>query len=103
MSLAFVAPPPTPVPQAICEPITRDAGQRTMVTTVDLYVMLEHEFRRRNPTCRLCFVQLPYRVDARGGECNWEMAMPVDCGNGCGAFLARMVGDFQDLYALSGD
>jgi hypothetical protein len=103
MSLAQLAPPPA-IPVAVGGAIACDVVvRRTAVTTADLYVMLEREFRRRKSPCRLCFVQLPYRVDAHGGECNWEMQVPADCGCGCAAALARMVGDFQDLYILSSD
>jgi hypothetical protein len=101
MLLAHVAPPSTPTPQALRSRTSCIAGGRTLVTTVDLYVMLEREFRRCKPPCPLCFVQLPYRVDAHGRECNWEMPMPADCGTGCRATLARMVCDFQELYALT--
>lgn len=103
MSLAHFAPPPMPIAQAIPGRAVRDVGHRTTVSTADLYVMLEHEFRRYKSPCLLCFVQLPYRVDAHGSECNWEMPMPAACGSGCAAALARMVSDFQDLYTLSAD
>jgi hypothetical protein len=102
MSLANLASPAT-IPGTVRGAMACDVVRRTPVTTADLYVMLEREFRRRKSPCRLCFVQLPYRVDAHGGECNWEIHMPVDCGSGCGAALARLVGDFQDLYTLSAD
>ena len=102
MSLAHLASPPA-IPQAVRGALAWDSAKRTAVTTADLYVMLEREFRRQKPPCRLCFVQIPYRVDAHGDECNWEMHMPADCGCGCAAALERMVCDFQDLYTLSAD
>ena len=102
MSLAHLASPAA-VPEAVRGAMACEVAHRTQVTTADLYVMLEREFRRRKSPCRLCFVQLPYRVDSHGDECNWEMHMPADCGNGCAAALVRLVGDFQDLYTLSAD
>ena len=75
---------------------------RTALTSSDLFVLMDREFRRRQPReCSGCFIQLPYRVDTRGqASANWEMVMPPDCGNGCGLLVDELVSEFQSLYDL---
>lgn len=76
---------------------------RTPLSAADLFVRLDREFRRRKPReCATCFVQLPYRVDARDTRsANWEMVLPLDCGLGCTMVLEELVLEFQALYDLA--
>ena len=79
-------------------------NKRTAVTAADLFVLLDREFRRRKPRdCPDCFVQLPYRVDARGADANWEVVTPAGCTNGCEAAFEELVAEFQALYDLKPD
>ena len=74
---------------------------RTGVTAADLFVLLDREFRRRKPReCAGCFVQLPYRVDAKAPAANWEIVTPRACGKGCDVVFDDLVQEFQALYEL---
>ncbi|HET7728974.1 MAG TPA: hypothetical protein VFK48_02970 [Usitatibacter sp.] len=73
------------------------------MSAADLFVLLDREYRKRRPRdCAACFVQLPYRVDTGAGEAdaNWDILLPADCGNGCGAMLEDMVAEFKARYEL---
>jgi hypothetical protein len=77
---------------------------RTGVTAADLFVLLDREFRRRKPReCAGCFVQLPYRVDAKSPVANWEIVTPPACGKGCDVVFDDLVQEFQSLYELKGE
>ena len=78
---------------------------KTGVTAADLFVLLDREFRRRKPReCTDCFVQLPYRVDAKGSAANWEVVTPRGCTPGCEAVFDELITEYQALYDLmSGD
>ena len=75
---------------------------RTEIDAADLYVLLQREFRRRQPgECKTCFVQLPFRVDRLDPHApNWELVMPPHCDRGCAAILEDLMGDFGTLYDL---
>ncbi len=78
---------------------------RAEIEAADLYVLLQKEFRRRQPAgCNICFVQLPFRVDRIEPDApNWEIVMPRQCSNGCTAVLEELVADFALLYDLRSD
>lgn len=77
---------------------------RTAVTAAELFVLLDREFRRRKlRDCPDCYVQIPYRVDARGDAANWEVVTPPGCTNGCAAALEDLVAEYQALYELKTD
>jgi hypothetical protein len=74
---------------------------RTEIDAADLYVLLQREFRRRQPSCDACFVQLPFRVDRREEHApNWEVVMPPQCGKGCTALLEELVLEYGLVYDL---
>ncbi len=75
---------------------------RTEIEAADLYVLLQKEFRRRQPgDCNVCFVQLPFRVDRMDQHApNWEMVMPRQCEQGCAVLLEELVAEFGLLYDL---
>ena len=75
---------------------------RTEIEAADLYVLLQREFRRRQPAgCDACFVQLPFRVDRLDDEAsNWELVMPPPCRRGCAPILEELVQEFAMLYDL---
>ena len=75
---------------------------RTEIDAADLYVLLQREFRRRQPTeCNACFVQLPFRVDRIEPHApNWELVMPPLCAKGCAAVLDELVLEYGSLYDL---
>ena len=76
-------------------------AQKIGVTAADLFVLLDREFRRRRPReCAGCFVQLPYRVDAKGDTPNWEIVTPAACKLGCHEVFDGLVEEFQQLYDL---
>ena len=79
--------------------------KRTAVLAADLYVLLQREFRRRQaPECKMCYVQLPYRVDRRDpGTANWEVVPPPTCAFDCWKVLEDLVAEFQALYDLRTD
>src|ERR1700694_571222 len=69
---------------------------RAKVYAGDLYVLLQREFRRRqSPECRLCYVQLPYRIDRQDpNSANWEITLPKPCPYGCQALLDELAAGF---------
>ena len=77
-------------------------NQRQSVSAADLFVMLDREFRRRQPRdCGDCYVQLPFRVDAgRVGQANWEVVTPSSCALQCVSVLQDVVQEFQQQYDL---
>lgn len=77
-------------------------NRRQSVSAADLFVMLDREFRRRQPRdCGDCYVQLPFRVDAsRAGRANWEVVAPICCALQCEAVLQDVVQEFQEQYEL---
>ncbi len=77
---------------------------RTQIDAADLYVLLQREFRRRQPACDACFVQLPFRVDRHDeASPNWELLMPPQCDKGCAVLLEELVLDFGARYDLRTD
>ena len=77
--------------------------RRKPITAADLFVLLDREFRRRKPReCEACFVQLPYRTDARrNGEANWELVVPDKCERGCANALEDIVQQYRERYDLA--
>jgi hypothetical protein len=75
---------------------------RTEIDAADLYVLLQREFRRRQPReCATCFVQLPFRVDRRDEQAsNWELVMPPPCEKGCAPILEELILEYGMLYDL---
>jgi hypothetical protein len=74
--------------------------QRQSVSAADLFVMLDREFRRRQPReCGGCYVQLPFRVDVGAGQANWEV-VTQSCVLRCEAVLQDLVQEFQRQYDL---
>jgi len=72
------------------------------MTSADLFVLLDREFRRRRPReCESCEVQLPYPVNPVSGS-NWE-ALVMGCGHGCVAVFEDLLAEFQRLYDLKGE
>ncbi len=80
-------------------------NKRTAVSAAELYVMLNREFKRRQPRdCSVCYIQLPYRVDRRdGASANWELVSPMDCSKGCKQLVDELVLEYSRLYDLNGD
>jgi hypothetical protein len=78
---------------------------KTPLGAADLFVLLDREFRRRKSReCQMCFVQLPFRVDARDADApNWEVLLGPDCDRGCTLALEEIVAELQDLYALQAE
>jgi hypothetical protein len=74
------------------------------MTSTDLWVLLDREFRRRRPReCEACYVRLPFRVDARDGAANWEVDIAQDCGTRCAFVLEELVFALQDVHDLAPD
>jgi hypothetical protein len=81
---------------------TQQMNNRIALQAADLYVLLQREFRRRQPPeCKSCFMQLPFRVDRiEPSAANWEVAVPSDCTFGCAAVVEALVEEFRTLYDL---
>ena len=79
--------------------------KRNAVSAADLYVLLTREFKRRQAgTCRACFIQLPYRVDAQDpARPNWELPMPPDCGGECRGIIEDLFAEFSQRYEIKRD
>ena len=75
---------------------------RTEIYAVDLYVLMQREFRRRQThVCAVCYVQLPFRVDRHDARAaNWEVVIPPPCALSCAAVIDEIVSEFQQLYEL---
>ena len=65
-------------------------------------MLLEREFKRRQPKCSACYVQLPYRVDRTDPRsANWELIIPGDCPNGCRAVIEDLAHEYGARYDLA--
>jgi hypothetical protein len=75
--------------------------KRAPMSAADLFVLLDREFRRRQPReCGACYVQLPFRVDAAAdGNANWEVVI-TRCPIACESVLQELVAEFQQRYEL---
>jgi len=76
--------------------------KRTLVSPLDLHLLLEREFRRRKSReCDSCYLQLPYRVDgvAVHGS-NWEVPLPLHCAAACRLHAEEVVSELASLYDL---
>jgi hypothetical protein len=80
-------------------------NNRSPIHAADLYVLLEREFKRRQPNeCSACYVQLPYRVDRSDPHsANWELIVPGECPNGCRAVLEDLAREYGARYDLAED
>ena len=69
---------------------------------VDLYVLLQREFRRRQrPECKECYMQVPFRVDRQDDDSpNWEVVVPPPCPFACQHLVDELVTEFGMLYDL---
>jgi hypothetical protein len=78
---------------------------RAEIYAVDLYVLLQREFRRRQSReCSSCYVQLPYRIDRQDpNSANWEIILPKPCPQGCQALMDELATEFAMLYDLRAD
>jgi hypothetical protein len=85
--------------------LKENMSNRTPVYAVDIYVLLQREFRRRQaPECNECYVQLPFRVDRPDADSsNWEAVLPPPCAFGCRQIMIDLIGEFQSLYDLRPD
>ena len=77
-------------------------ARRTAVSAADLFVLLDREFRRRQPReCRACYVPLPFRTDGPpNGRSNWEIVTPR-CSWRCESVLQDLVQELQQRYELA--
>jgi len=75
--------------------------KRASMSAADLFVLLDREFRRRQPReCAQCYVQLPFRVDVPvNGNANWEVVI-TRCPVACESVLQELVAEFQERYEL---
>lgn len=77
------------------------SSPRISLSAADLFVLLDREFRRRQPRdCRSCYVPLPFRVDVVSGGANWEVITP-QCPLQCESVLQDVVQEFQGRYELN--
>ena len=76
---------------------------KSPVTSTDLWVLLDREFRRRRPReCGACFVPLPFRVDTPEGVPNWEVDIR-SCDKRCELILEELVQELQARHDLASD
>jgi hypothetical protein len=75
---------------------------KTSVSAAELYVILDREFRLRQPKeCDACYISLPFRVDRRDDDApNWEVFLPAPCESGCGEVLETLVARYAEVYEL---
>jgi hypothetical protein len=74
---------------------------RTPIAAADLYVLLQREFRRRQPDCSACYVQLPFRVDRPDADAsNWEVIIPTSCEYNCREVMDDVIDTFAQRYDL---
>lgn len=78
------------------------ASRRTSVGAADLFVLLDREFRRRQPRgCSSCYLALPFRVDREVADrANWDIVTPR-CPWQCESVLQDVVREFQRRYVLA--
>lgn len=75
---------------------------KPLMTSADLWVLLDREFRRRRPReCEACFVTFPFRVDATEGEPNWDVDIRTECGKRCGLILEELVRELRDSHDMA--
>lgn len=68
------------------------------LTAVDLFVLLEREFRRKRG-CRACAFTLPFRTGNKRGA-GWSVIPSVTCSEVCRLFLEQLVAEHQAAYRL---
>ena len=76
---------------------------KTEIQAADLYVLLQRELRRRQPSqCTNCFMQLPFRVDRAASEGpNWEVVLPPQCEEGCKEVMEELIYEYGLLFSLA--
>lgn len=78
---------------------------KTAISAGELYVMLDREFRLRQPReCKACYILLPFRIDRSGGtDSNWELVYPPPCEYGCAVIIEELVDGHATRYDLAPD
>ena len=83
--------------------IIESMNMKSPMTSADLWVLLDREFRRRRPReCEACSVPLPFRVDTPDGVPNWEVDIRA-CGERCHYILEELVEMFRRTHQLVSD
>ena len=75
---------------------------RTMISSLQLYAMLDGEFRRRRPKeCSECQVPLPYwREPPDDVSANWHIGAPLNCPHGCHLVIAELLAELWTRYDI---
>ncbi len=75
---------------------------RTTITAAELYVILDHEFRRLRPReCTRCRMPIPYgRPPPDDVSANWQIGAPEECPHGCHLVVAELLARMWTRYDM---
>ena len=75
---------------------------RTTISSLELYAMLDREFKKRKPMqCARCQMPLPYwREPPDDVSANWHIGMPVNCEYGCHLVVAELLAEVWTRYDI---
>ena len=75
---------------------------KNTLPAVDLFAILEREFRRRARECTGCAFSLPFHLPKnRAGSANWSVATAAACSEKCRLVLDELVAKHQAAYELA--
>lgn len=75
---------------------------KNTLQAVDLFAILEREFRRRARECTGCAFSLPFHLPQnRAGSANWSVAAAAACSEKCRLVLDELVAKHQAAYELA--
>ena len=76
--------------------------RRKVLSSSQLYAILDREFRKRKATeCLSCKVPLPfYREPPDEVSANWHIGTPSECPHRCQAIIAEVLADLWTRYDL---
>jgi hypothetical protein len=79
------------------------AVSRKMITSAQLYAILDREFKALRPKeCGHCRVPLPYYRKAPDDvSANWSIGTPTECAHGCHVVIAELLTRLWTRYDMA--
>ena len=74
---------------------------RTTITSTQLYLLLDREFKSLRGSCGKCQMPLPYwRRPPDDVSANWALGAPPECPNGCHLVIAELLARMWSRYDM---
>ena len=92
-----------PSPTALRHSLAYDGScMRTTISAAQLYVILDHDFRKLKPDrCLRCRAPLPYfRKPPDDVSANWNIGTPPECPNRCHLVIAELLARLWTRYDI---